>query len=135
MDVCRVIEGRAWRSEGTEANHFNPVYGSWPWAGNFFERSLKPLEIAGHYQPQTLLPYIRTVAVCTVRDHPFVRPILRACWHEDLYCLISLKIKRRLSRPARERILGSIESCPAEDRYKANFPFNALGIGTRAGEE
>jgi hypothetical protein len=32
---------------------------------------------------------------------------------------------------ARERILGSIESCPAEDRYKANFPFNALGIGTR----
>jgi hypothetical protein len=41
MDTCRVIEGQAWRSEGTEVNYFNPVYGPWPWAGNFFERPLK----------------------------------------------------------------------------------------------
>ncbi len=40
-DTCRVIEGRARRSEGTEANNFKAVYGAWPWAGNFFKRPLK----------------------------------------------------------------------------------------------
>ncbi len=34
-------------------------------------------------------------------------------------------------RPAQQKngAKGSIESCPLEDRYKANFPFTALGIG------
>ena len=35
MDTRLRIEGRAWRSEGTEANNLNAFYGAWPWAGNF----------------------------------------------------------------------------------------------------
>ena len=34
-------QGASWRSEGTEANNFNAVYGAWPWAGDFFKRPLK----------------------------------------------------------------------------------------------
>jgi hypothetical protein len=53
-----VIEGRAWRSEGTEANNFNAVYGAWPWAGNFFKRPLKhwSLQATISHRPIALVP-------------------------------------------------------------------------------
>src|ERR687891_1911939 len=48
------------------------------------------------------LPYIRTVAVFTIRDHFCVRSISRACWYEDLHCLVSLEDQAK-TVPAGER--------------------------------
>ncbi len=57
-DTCRVIEGRARRSEGTEANNLKAVYGAWPWAGNFFKRPLKlrSLQATISHRPIAFVP-------------------------------------------------------------------------------
>ena len=45
-------QGRAWRSEGTEADNFDTVwYLALGW--QFFQASAKAVELAGHYQSQT----------------------------------------------------------------------------------
>jgi hypothetical protein len=35
MNIGMESRGRAWRSEGIEANSFNAVYGAWSWNGTF----------------------------------------------------------------------------------------------------
>jgi hypothetical protein len=51
--VYRVIEGRVWRSEGTEANNFNAVYGAWPLGWQLFQAFAEAIKLAGRYQPET----------------------------------------------------------------------------------
>ena len=48
-----LIDGRAWSSEGTEANNFSAVYDAWPSAGNFFREFVAAPEIAGRYKPES----------------------------------------------------------------------------------
>src|SRR5688572_16570254 len=50
---CVLIKPGAWRSEDTEANNFNDVYGAWSRADNFSRSPLHQLEIAGRYKPRT----------------------------------------------------------------------------------
>ena len=66
-------------------------------------RSHPEIPVAGHFKAQARCLILGLLQLYMVRDHLFVQLISRACWYEDLRCLISLKIKRRLSRPARER--------------------------------
>jgi|GEM_PF-1550535 hypothetical protein len=52
------IEGRAWRSEGTETNSFNGVFGAWLVTGIFPRRSLYKLSLqaAPRHRPIAFAP-------------------------------------------------------------------------------
>jgi hypothetical protein len=58
MDSYALIEGRAWRSEGTETNNFNAVsvLGS---GLTIFLESAATTGIAGYYKPPAYLPSLR----------------------------------------------------------------------------
>jgi hypothetical protein len=48
---CVLSERQAWRSEGTEANTFNAVYGTWFRANSFPGSPLEQPKFAGRYKP------------------------------------------------------------------------------------
>jgi hypothetical protein len=54
-----------------------------------------------------------------------------ACWLEDLkYAIPYRGSSGDCPDQQKNGAKGSIESCPFEDRYKANIPFSAIGIGS-----
>ena len=63
-----MIDGRAWRSEGTEANNFKAVYGACPGLAIFFKRPLKhwSLQATISHRPIALVPEGSSLDRCVI---------------------------------------------------------------------
>jgi hypothetical protein len=54
--------------------------------------------------------------------------VQEACWLEDLkYAILDRGSSGDCPDQQKNGVKGSMESCPGEDRYKANVPFAAVG--------
>jgi hypothetical protein len=66
------IEGRAWRSEGTETNSFNDVFGAWLCARMVPTRLLHKLSLpaASSHRPIAFAPERSSLDRCLLLNNP-----------------------------------------------------------------